>query len=307
MNQQLAVQAISSVLGMQDLHGHMDDVLQTALRFKRTPEQSLTGKHIALIFEKPSTRTRISFQVGIARMGGSSVVLDQATSQMSRGEPIEDTASVLGSYVDAIVYRANHQSDVDAMAHHSGVPVINALTEKEHPCQVMADWMTLLEQWGDLQGQRFAYVGDGNNMCHSYMLGAAMAGMDIHIATPPEYAPDPDLVEAAEVIAHQNGSQVHVGHDPLAAVLAADAVATDTWTSMGDQESEQRLEAFDGFQVNDALLAHAHEDVIFMHCLPGHWGQEATYDVAHGPRSVIHQQAENRMWVQMAMLHHLLA
>ncbi len=244
---------------------------------------------------------------GWQSLGGSSVVLDQQTSQMSRGEPIEDTASVLGSYVDAIVFRANKQADVDAMAEHSGVPVINALTEREHPCQVMADWMALLEHWGDLQGHTFTYVGDGNNMCHSYLLGAAMAGMDIRVATPKGFAPDSDIVEAAEVLAHQNGSTVDVGHDPLAAVMGSDAVATDTWTSMGDVESEHRHKAFKGFQVNDALMSRAHQDAVFMHCLPGHWGQEATYELAHGPRSLIHQQAENRMWVQMAMLHHLLA
>ncbi len=308
MKQQLApLRTVSHVLGMQDLHGHVDDILDTALRFKRTTEQSLAGKHIALVFEMPSTRTRMSFQVGIQRMGGQSVVMDSQSSQMGRGEPIEDTAAVLGRYVDAIVVRTHDHDTVKEMAKHSGVPVINALTNQEHPCQIMADWMTLLEHKGRLRGLSFAYVGDGNNMCNSYLLGAAMMGMHVRIATPAAYTPDADVVEAAEVLANQNGGTIWIGHDPIEAVVDADAVATDAWASMGDIDTDQRRKSFKGFTVDERLMQHAKHDALFMHCLPGHWGQEASYSVAHGPRSVIYDQAENRMWVQMAMLHHLLA
>jgi ornithine carbamoyltransferase len=304
--------AVRSVHSMVDLAGSIQTIIADAMDLKalhakgRLP-QLLTGKAIALVFEKNSTRTRISFEVGIQRLGGIVTTLDTAGSQLSRGESMEDTAGTLGRYVDAIVHRALSHERMQAMTAHSGKPVINALTEKEHPCQVLADWMALTEHWGSLGGHTFAYVGDGNNMCHSYLLGAPMVGMDIQVATPKEYAPDPAVVALAKRLAKFAGTKVQVGHDPNTAVQGADAVATDTWISMGDEADEAaRRQAFTGYMVTDELLDQANKNAVFMHCMPGHWGEEATYEVAHGPRSLIYEQAENRMWVQMALLVHLM-
>lgn len=307
-----AVQMPDHVLGMTDVQGSILPILKTAIKLKRLAKdgplpQWLAGKAALLIFEKNSTRTRVSFEVGLQRLGATVVTLDGQNTQMARGESLEDTAKVLSRYADAIVYRANRHADVATMAEHASVPVINALTEMEHPCQILADWQTLFERWGSFAGKTFCYVGDGNNMCHSYLLGAALVGMDIRVATPPGFAPRPDIVEQAEVLAGMNGSTVHVCHDPLEAVQGSDVVATDTWISMGDEAEEAaRRAAFAGFTVDDVMLEAAAPGALFMHCLPGHWGDEATYEVAHGPRSVIYDEAENRMWAQMALITHVL-
>ncbi len=300
------------VLGMTDLQSTLQPILRTAIKLKKSAADGhvpkwLRDKSVLLIFEKNSTRTRVSFEIGLQRLGAVVVSLDAQNSQMARGEPLEDTAKVLSRYADAIVIRANKHSDVATLADHATVPVVNALTELEHPCQVLADLMTLTEKWGDLQGKTFAYIGDGNNMCHSYMLGAAMAGMHVRIATPEAYAPKPEIVEQAEVLARMAGVSIHIGNDPLEAVQGADAVATDTWISMGDEaEAQARLQAFKGYTIDEAMMALAGPEALFLHCLPGHWGEEATYEVAHGPRSVIYDEAENRMWAQMALMTHLL-
>jgi len=302
----------ASVGSMTDLAHDLRTVLDLARDLKRQGRRGLlppllAGRAVVLVLERNSTRTRVSFEIGIQRLGGVVSTLDQASSQLSRGESLEDTAAVLGRYGDAIVHRARSHEAFLTVARHAGVPVINALTDREHPCQVLADWMALEERWGALEGRTFAYVGDGNNMCHSYLLGAPLAGMDVRVATPRGYAPEPAIVAEARRLAAAAGTRVEVLTDPRGAVRGADAVATDTWVSMGDdEETERRLRDFRGFTVDEALLARAAPGAVFLHCLPGHWGQEATEGVAHGPRSLVYDQAEDRMWTQMALLVHLL-
>lgn len=302
-------QSIQHVAGMHDLAGLIGPILTTAKRLqqaKRSP-RLLEGKTVLLVFEKHSTRTRVSFEVGIQKLGGTVVSLDAATSQMGRGESIEDTAKVLSRYADCIVYRANSHANLEAMAAHATVPVINALTDLEHPCQILADWMALDAAAKGLAGKTFSYIGDGNNLCHSYLLGAPLVGMNVRIACPAGYGPEPNMVALAKQLAKRAGTSVHVGTEPPVAVQGAHAVATDTWISMGDEAEENaRLAAFAGYTVDDALLDQARPGAFFMHCLPGHWGHEATHAVAHGPRSLIYEEAENRMWAQMALLVHLL-
>lgn len=305
------------VLGMEDLVGHLELLVQHALQLKATAQrgklpQLLAGKSVVTIFEKNSTRTRLSFDIGIQHLGGISSILDSQSSQLARGESLEDTAKVLSRYADAIVYRARSHDALTEVARHATVPVVNALTDLEHPCQVLADLTTLQEHLtrtgqGQLSGKQLAYIGDGNNMCHSYLLGAAIAGMHVSVATPPGYAPKPAVVERAKELAGQTGGSVLVTEDPAEAVVGAHAVATDTWISMGDEaEQKQRLSDFHGYTVDQQLMAQADPQAAFLHCLPGHWGHEASYEVAHGGQSLILDEAENRMWSQMALLAHLI-
>jgi ornithine carbamoyltransferase len=300
-----------AVLGIEDTAPYLQALLQEAIQLKaqgaRGPlPQLLAGKAILMIYEKNSTRTRVSFEVGVQRLGGIAVNLDAQTSQLSRGESLEDTAQVLSRYGHALVYRAKTRDSVEALARYGTVPVVNALTDKEHPCQILADWMTLLEHFGDLRGKTFCYVGDGNNMCHSYMLGAPLVGMDCRIATPKGYAPDPSVTARAKALCEQYGTKLFLTTDPKEAVRSAHAVATDTWVSMGDEAEEaQRLKAFKGYTLDESMMALAEPGAVFIHCLPGHWGHEATYELAHGPRSLIYDEAENRMWAQMALLARL--
>ncbi len=308
-----AVPGARSVLGMQDVAPYLDDLLREASELKaqarRGPlPQLLEGKAVLMVYEKTSTRTRVSFEVGVQRLGGIAINLDAQTSQLSRGESIEDTAQVLSRYGHALVYRAKSHASLEALARYATVPVVNALTDLEHPCQILADWLTLREHLGDLRGKTFAYVGDGNNMLHSYLLGAPMVGMDIQVATPRGYDADPEVVERARALAEKHGTRISFHRKPELALKDADAVATDTWVSMGDEaEALQRMKAFAGYTLTEEMMAaHAAPGAIFLHCLPGHWGQEATYDLAHGARSVIYDEAENRMWAQMALLARLL-
>jgi ornithine carbamoyltransferase len=260
-----------------------------------------------MIYEKNSTRTRVSFEVGVQRLGGIAINLDAQTSQLSRGESIEDTAQVLSRYGHALVYRANRHDSLEALARYATVPVVNALTDLEHPCQILADWLTLREHLGATEGKTFAYVGDGNNMAHSYLLGTPMMGMDIVCACPKGYEPDAAILEQAKALAEKHGTKVKVVRKPEEAIAGADAVATDTWISMGDEaETTQRQKAFAGYTLTEEMMAKHAPGAIFLHCLPGHWGEEATYELAHGPRSVIYDEAENRMWAQMALLVRLL-
>lgn len=305
-----------SILGIEDTAPFLQTLLAEAIQLKAQAGRGplpplLQGKAILMVYEKNSTRTRVSFEVGIQRLGGIAVNLDAHTSQLSRGESIEDTAQVLSRYGDALVYRAREHASLEALAQHATVPVVNALTDREHPCQVLADWMTLAEHFGgvdQLRGKAFAYVGDGNNMCHSYLLGAPLVGMDVQVATPKGYRPDAHIVARAQRLAAEHGTRVAVNGDPKAAVRGAHAVATDTWISMGDEAEEtQRVKAFKGYTVDEAMMALAEPGAVFLHCLPGHWGQEATHEVAHGPRSLIYDEAENRMWAQMALVARLVA
>ncbi|MDX1611883.1 MAG: ornithine carbamoyltransferase [Candidatus Thermoplasmatota archaeon] len=304
------------VLSMADLSGHLGALISQALTMKQASVKGklqplLAGKAVLSLYERNSTRTRVSFDVGVQRLGGISTVLDKTSSQLARGETLGDTAAVLSRYADAIVYRATSHGHATELARHATVPVVNALTDREHPCQVLADLTTLAEHKGTglegLQGDTLAYVGDGNNMCHSYLLGAALAGMHVHVAAPLGYQPDPAIVQQARDMASAYGTEVQVTEDPARAVDGAHAVATDTWTSMGDEaEADKREAAFQGYTVDHALMQQAHPEAVFLHCLPGHWGHEASYEVAHGPQSLIRDQAENRMWSQMALLAHLL-
>ncbi|GAA4892492.1 ornithine carbamoyltransferase [Stackebrandtia albiflava] len=280
------------------------------------PRQQLTGadqavppapRSVAVLFEKESTRTRISFQVGIAELGGNPVVIDAQSSQLSRGESIQDTARVLSGYVDGIVIRTFGDERIRALADASGVPVVNALTDGFHPCQLLADLMTVEEEFGRTAGVTIAYVGDAaNNMAHSYLLAGALAGAHVRVAGPAAYQPDPTVVDAADRLARTTGGSVTVLTDPVAAVSGADVVATDTWVSMGQHDGAARLSALSEFQVNAELLGHAADHGIVLHCLPAHRGEEITDEVMDGPRSRILTQAENRLHAQKALLAWLL-
>lgn len=290
------------------------EVLELALefqadRFLRTP---LRGpKAVAVMFDKPSTRTRVSFSVGVAELGGYPLVIDAAGSQLGRGEPVADTARVLERQVSAIVWRTFGQERVEEMAAHSSVPVVNALTDEFHPCQILADLATVAQHRGGvdaLAGQVLTYVGDGaNNMAHSYLLGGAVAGMHVRIGTPDGYPPDAQVLGDAAAIAATTGGSVHVTADAVEAVAGADVVATDTWVSMGQEaEASDREKPFLPFAVDAALLAHAKPDAIVLHCLPAYRGKEISADVLDGPQSVVWDEAENRLHAQKALLTWLL-
>ena len=266
----------------------------------------LNGKHAALLFDKPSLRTRVSFEVGVHRLGGTTTTMTAADVGLGSREPIGDIAKTLARYVDVIVARIHSHDDLVALAADADVPVINALSAWEHPCQALADLVTFKEHLGTLAGRTLTYVGDGNNVCHSLLLGGAAVGLKVKVATPPGYGPDAALVAEARLLAREHGGLVEVGNDPIAAVLGADAVYTDVWTSMGfEGEAAARERAFAPFRVTKALLAKA-PDAIVMHCLPAHRGHEIDADVIDGPASVAFDQAENRLYAQQAVILRLL-
>ncbi len=261
----------------------------------------------ALIFEKPSTRTRVSFEVGVAELGGHPVVIDAATTQLGRGETLEDTAMVLSRYVGAIVIRTFGQDRVERLAAASSVPVVNALTDFAHPCQALADLQTIRERRGGLSGLTLTYLGDGNNVAHSLMLAGAAAGMRVRVATPPGYEPIDQVVHRALAIAVETGGAVVVGHDPLEAATGADVLYTDVWASMGQEgEADDRALVFQGFQLDQRMVDAAHDDVLVLHCLPAHRGEEIAAEVIDGPHSAVWDQAENRLHAQKALLAFLL-
>lgn len=263
---------------------------------------------VALLFDKPSTRTRLSFSVGVADLGGSPLVLDSGSTQMGRGEPLEDTARVLERQVAAVAWRTFSQADVENLARHIGVPVINALTDEFHPCQILADLQTVREVKGFLAGLTLAYLGDGaNNMSHSYLLGCATAGMHVRIGAPEGFHPDEVVLTRAREIAEGTGGSVTVTTDAREAAEGADVVATDTWVSMGQEnEKEDREAPFRPYIVDEALMAVARPEAIVLHCLPAYRGKEITAGVIDGPQSVVWDEAENRRHVQKALLTHLL-
>ncbi len=272
------------------------------------PYEPLRGKSLAMIFEKASTRTRVSFEVGMTQLGGHALFLSPNDLQIGRGETIADTARVLSRYVDGIMYRAFRRESVIELARNASVPVINGLDDKEHPCQVIADLFTILEHRGSFKGLKLAYVGDGNNVCNSLLLGAAIVGMDMTAACPTEYEPDAEILATARRIAKDSGSKTQVVDDPVAAMQRADVVYTDVWVSMGqEKEKDQREKVFRPYQVNSKLLGHAKHDAVVMHCLPAHRGLEITNDVMDGPQSIVFDQAENRLHAQKAILSRLLA
>jgi len=272
------------------------------------PYEPLRGKSLAMIFEKASTRTRVSFEVGMTQLGGHALFLSPNDLQIGRGETIADTARVLSRYVDGIMYRAFRRENVIELARNASVPVINGLDDKEHPCQVIADLFTILEHRGSFKGLKLAYVGDGNNVCNSLLLGAAIVGMDMTAACPTGYEPDAEILATARRIAKDSASKIQVVDDPVAAAQRADVVYTDVWVSMGqEKDKDQREKVFRPYQVNSKLLDHAKKDAVVMHCLPAHRGLEITDDVMDGPRSIVLDQAENRLHAQKAILSRLLA
>jgi ornithine carbamoyltransferase len=272
-----------------------------ALQHRGQHHQPLVGKTLAMIFEKSSTRTRVSFEAGMAQLGGSSLFLSPRDTHLDRGEPVEDTARVMSRMVDAIVIRANTHAMVERFAAYSKVPVINALTERHHPCQLLADIQTWVEQHGDIAGKTAAWVGDGNNVCQSWMHAAQIFGFRMAVATPRGYEPEADLVKECETC-------VRLTHDPKDAVRGADVVVTDTWASMGQEdEKAKRQKDFAGFTVDNALMKLAGPNALFMHCLPAYRGYEMTAEVIDGPQSVVWDEAENRLHAQKALLEFLLA
>ncbi|MEM7051464.1 MAG: ornithine carbamoyltransferase [Acidobacteriota bacterium] len=264
---------------------------------------ALAGQTLAMIFQKSSTRTRVSFEAGTFQLGGHALFLSSRDIQLGRGEPISDTAQVLSRYVDGIMARTFDHGDVTGLAEHGSIPVINGLTDDLHPCQGLTDYFTLREVFGDLAGRKITYVGDGNNMAHSLMLGAPKVGMDITIACPAGYEPAADYRQLAEGDAAAAGNRVEVTSDVAAAVAGASCIYTDVWASMGQEEEQQkRLADFAGFTVDSALMARAADDAVFLHCLPAHRGEEVSAEVADGPQSRIFDQAENRLHVQKAIM-----
>ena len=290
---------------------HTRDLLLLSADMKARPGRyasTLAGKFIALIFEKPSLRTRVTFDVGIQSMGGGVVFLDhtQASASLGARESIADVARNLDRWVHGIVARVYSQKVLEEMAANATIPVINALSDKFHPCQALADFFTLEEKFGALRGLKFTYLGDGNNVCHSLLYLAARLGVHMKVATPPDYQPLPEVVADAKRVARETKAKIELLADPREAVAGAQAVYTDAWTSMGfEAESEVRNAVFAPYQVNTELMALAAPDAVFMHCLPAHRGLEVTAEVLDGPRSVVLDQAENRMYVQKAILHTL--
>lgn len=283
-------------------------VLDLADRLKarqreRIPHRHLDGRTLGMIFQKPSSRTRVSFEVGIAQLGGVGLYLAASDLQLGRGETIRDTARVLSRYLDAIMIRTFAQADVDELAEHADVPVINGLTDEFHPCQALADMMTIRERLGTFEAVRVAYFGDGNNVCHSLMVACAKLGLDFAAATPAGYEPAEEVVRWAREAAEASGSSVELVRDPRAAAEGADVLYTDVWTSMGqEEERERRLAELAGYRIDEGLLGLASERAVVLHCLPAHYGEEITEDVLYGPRSVVWDQAENRLHAQKALL-----
>ena len=288
------------------------DVIDHALVLKSQGDagvaatRPLAGRHAALLFDKPSLRTRVSFEVGVHRLGGTTTTMSASDVGLGSREPIGDIARTLSRYVDVIVARIHEHEDLVELAAGADVPVINALSAWEHPCQALADLVTLQEHLSALEGRTLAYVGDGNNVLHSLLLGGAAVGLNVRVATPPGYEPDPAIVDEAKLLAHASGGSIELGHDPVAAVRGADAVYTDVWASMGfEGEAVDRARVFAPFRVTSQLLTGA-PGAIVMHCLPAHRGQEIDADVIDGPSSVVFDQAENRLWAQQAVILRLL-
>jgi ornithine carbamoyltransferase len=287
------------------------ELFELARDMKASPEKfrgTLQGQTLAMIFEKSSTRTRVSFEVGMFQMGGHALFLSSRDIQLGRGEPITDTAQVLSRYVDGIMARTFAHKTVTDLAEYATVPVINGLTDLSHPCQVMADYFTAWEKFGgELKGRKIAWIGDGNNMAHSLMFGAPKVGMDIVVATPPDYAPDANVIAQATEDAREAGTKLTITNSIDEAVRDADIIETDVWASMGqEEEAEKRKRDFAGWMVDAAMMAKAKKQAIFLHCLPAHRGEEVSADVIDGPQSVIFDEAENRLHVQKAIMASLM-
>ena len=289
-------------------HDELLRVLDLADELKRAraageERRLLPGRTLGMIFQNPSTRTRVSFEAGMWQLGGVGLHLSASDLQLGRGETIRDTGVVLSRYLDAIMIRTFAQADVDELARHTEIPVINGLTDEAHPCQALADVMTIRERLGRLEGVRVTYLGDGNNVCASLMVAAAKLGLHFTAAVPPGYEPDPAAVDVARTAAEDTGAAVRIVHDPREGAEGAEVLYTDVWTSMGqEEEQERRLRDLHGFGVTAELLALGEDDAIVLHCLPAHYGEEITDEIAHGPQSAIWDQAENRLHSQKALL-----
>jgi ornithine carbamoyltransferase len=293
------------LISVLDVKNDLEDIIDLSMKLKQESKQGnsieeLKGKTLGMMFEKPSTRTRVSFEVGMTLLGGHAIFLSTNDLQLGRGESIQDTALVLSRYVDLIMYRAKSNDAMKELAKYATVPVINGLDNKEHPCQVITDLMTIKEHKGALKGLQFVYLGDGNNnMAHSYLLGCGIAGMNIRIVAPKQYWPEKNYVTEAKKF----GVNVDITDQVKGATMNADVVATDTWVSMGDEaEKEKRIKEFQGYTIDQTVMKQAKKDAIFMHCLPAYYGLEVTKDVAHGPQSVIFDEAENRLWAQIGVM-----
>jgi ornithine carbamoyltransferase len=298
-------------LSVDDLSNEeLVQVLELAGKVKASPGDHvgrLAGRSAALMFEKPSTRTRVSFEVGCAELGMHPLVLSSGDLQLGRGETIEDTGRVLSRYVDVIVLRTFGQERLEALAGATSIPVVNSLSDYEHPCQCLADLQTMRDKKGDLAGLTLTYLGDGNNVTHSLLFGGAKSGMRVRVATPPGFEPIPQVVGRAEAIAAETGGSIEVGNDPVAAATGADVLYTDVWASMGQEgEAEERALVFPRYRIDAAAVARAAPDAIVMHCLPAHRGDEITDEVIDGTQSVVWDQAENRLHAQKALLLWLL-
>jgi len=300
------------LLSVMDIADDLDDILKMAedmkLRWQKGEDYSpLKGKTLGMIFEKPSTRTRVSFEVGMFQLGGFPLYMSPKDLQIGRGETIADTAKVLSRYVDGIMYRAFSHSNMVELARNATIPVINGLDDLEHPCQILADLLTIKEHKGDFAGLKMAYVGDGNNVCNSMMLGCAITGISLDVGCPMEYMPDEKIFEKASQIAQEKGSHLHMMPNPSEAARDADILYTDVWVSMGDEAEKAKREAqFAPYQVNSELVAMAKPDCVVMHCLPAHRGVEITDEVLDGSHSIVFDQAENRLHAQKAILAILL-
>jgi len=306
---------VKHILAIDDVEDDFSKILRWAIEFKRLWKEGdevamnflpLDSLAIGSIYEKPSTRTRVSFEVGINRLGGYPLTLLKNDIQLGKSETVGDTSQVLSRFLGGMTYRCYAHADVEELAKHADVPVINALSDRHHPCQAAADLMTILEHFDDLSELKVAWVGDGNNVLHDLMLACAMLGIDIHYAIPEGYEPDEGVVERTKALADKNGSKVVVTNDPVEAVSDAHVVYTDVFISMGEEHMKDKIKSFDGFQVNEKLVSNMDEDWKFMHCLPAHRGDEVTDWVMDHDHSIVFDQAENRMWAQMSLLAYFI-
>ena len=306
---------VQHLLAIDDVNDDFEAILKWAIEFKRLWKQGdevalnflpLDTMAIGSIYEKPSTRTRVSFEVGVQRLGGSALTLLKNDIQLGKSETIGDTSQVLSRFLGGITYRCFGHEDVEALAEHATVPVINALSAKHHPCQAAADLMTVMEHHDETENLTVAWVGDGNNVLHDLMLACAMLGIDVRYACPEGYEPAADVVERTKAYAEANGSSVVHTTDPIEAVKDAHVVYTDVFISMGEEHMKDKMAAFDGYQVNESMVSHMDDAWSFMHCLPAHRGEEVTDWVMDHEQSIVFDQAENRMWAQMSLMAYLI-
>lgn len=296
------------IISVMDMKDDFEDILASAVKMKKEPKKGskqdvLKGKVLGMVFEKPSLRTRISFEVGMTQLGGKALYIGPDEVSIGKRESVSDVANVLSRYVNAIMYRAFSNQTMRELAKHASVPVINGLDDLEHPCQCAADLLTVLEKKRKLKGLQLVYVGDGNNVCNSLLLGCALTGMNMRAATPKDFKPNADIVARAQEIAKEKGGRIETLSNPYQAVEGADVIYTDTWVSMGQEADKQmREKLFLPYQVNDKLAEKANKDYIFLHCLPAHRGLEVSAEVIDGPHSVVFDEAENRMHAQKAIL-----